>query len=101
MLDVYYTHLAKIWHKESMTIGKASAFKTYYDARNPLVVHLKYRTPLEVKPYMQRLLKSNFKSSLRFVFYFRFNYFFSMWKGYFSALIWAKKNKKLTIKHFI
>ena len=39
---LFYTPYAKIWHKESMTIGKTSPFKTYYNTRNTLVLRLKY-----------------------------------------------------------
>lgn len=42
---IMYTPYAKIWHKDSMTIGKDSAFKAYYDARNPMLVILLHKTP--------------------------------------------------------
>lgn len=42
---IFYTPYAKIWHKESMTIGKDSAFKAYCDARNPMLVVLKQKSP--------------------------------------------------------
>lgn len=99
--SIYYTPFAKIWHKESMTIGKTSPFKAYYDARNPLIVHLKYRKPEEVKPYMRRQLKSQIRASFKYLLKLKTSYFLAIWKGYFSALVWAKKNNLLTLKHFI
>ncbi len=99
--SIYYTPFAKIWHKESITIGKTSSFKAYYDARNPLIVHLKYRKPKEVQIYMRRQIKFQIKSSVKYLLKLKLSHFMATWKGYFSALLWAKKNNKLTIKHFI
>jgi GT2 family glycosyltransferase len=99
--SIYYTPFAKIWHKESMTIGKTSSFKTYYDARNPLIVHLKHRKPREVQIYMRRQIKFQIRSSIKYLLKLKFSYFTAIWSGYFSALFWARKNNKLTIKHFI
>ena len=42
---IMYTPYAKIWHKESMTIGAVSPLKTFYDARNPMLVILLHKPP--------------------------------------------------------
>ena len=55
---IYYAHQAKIWHKDSMTIGKSSPFKAFYDVRNSLVVRLKHRDAQYLKKYIPWYLKN-------------------------------------------
>jgi len=98
---IFYAPKAKIWHKESMTIGKSSAFKTYYDARNPLIVHLKHRSPTEVRPIMHRQLNALFWSSAKNLVKLKWAYLSANWRGFLSALSWGLKNRKITLKHFI
>jgi len=98
---IYYTPKAKIWHKDSFTIGKSSPFKLYFDCRNPLIVHLKHRKAKQVKTFMHKTLKNNITLSFRHLSKFHFIHFLAIWKGFFSAIFWGIKNKKLTIKHFI
>lgn len=50
-----YTPKAIIWHKESMTIGKQSAFKAYYDAKNPPIVIARYQS----RKYFKKFIKSH------------------------------------------
>jgi GT2 family glycosyltransferase len=42
---IMYAHKARLWHRESMTLGKMSARKAYYDARNPIVAVMKNCEP--------------------------------------------------------
>lgn len=51
--QIWFAHQAKLWHKESMTIGKRSPLKAYYDARNPLVVIMKNCEPEVVRKYLR------------------------------------------------
>jgi hypothetical protein len=50
-----YTPKAIIWHKESMTIGKQSAFKAYYDAKNPPIVIARHQS----RKYFKKFIKSH------------------------------------------
>jgi GT2 family glycosyltransferase len=97
---IYYTPYAKIWHKDSMTIGKVSAFKAYYDARNPMLVILKHK-PADFfrKFFWQQFWLGTVRSSLLYLKRFKINISFRIWQGFFSAVFWGLKNKKLTFKH--
>jgi GT2 family glycosyltransferase len=92
---IMYTPKAKLWHKESMTIGKTSAFKAYYDARNPLIIHMKYRKKSEYMSVLKMRLKGNLRSSYRYLLKGRISHLFSIWRGFFSAIAWGLKNKRL------
>lgn len=99
---IYYTPFAKIWHKESMTIGKNSAFKAYYDARNPMLVVLIHREADFFRKYFwQHFKKGVMRSSLVTLKKIRPNVALSIWKGFISGISWGIKNKKFTIHHFI
>jgi GT2 family glycosyltransferase len=97
---IYYTPYAKIWHKDSMTIGKVSAFKAYYDARNPLLVILKHK-PAEYfrKFFWWQFWYGTVKASLVFLKRFKLKISIKIWQGFFSALLWGLKNRKITFKH--
>jgi GT2 family glycosyltransferase len=97
---IYYTPLAKIWHKDSMTIGKVSAFKAYYDARNPILVILRHKSPDFFKIFFRWHLKTRIiRTSLIYIKQLKIKISFKTWQGFFSALIWGIKNKKITFKH--
>ncbi|MBN1252551.1 MAG: glycosyltransferase family 2 protein [Bacteroidales bacterium] len=98
---IMYSPGSKIWHKESMTIGKQSAFKAFFDARNPMIVVMKYKSPEFFKRYFwQHFKKDIFRNSLVRIKKFRLRVAWSIWMGFFSGLIWGFKNKKLSFKHF-
>lgn len=99
---IVYTPYAKIWHKESMTIGKASAFKLFYDSRNPMLVILKHKSP----DYFRKFFWLHFRedivhTSLVVLKRLRFGVFFSIWAGFFSGIFWGIKKRKFTLRHFI
>jgi GT2 family glycosyltransferase len=97
---IYYTPYAKIWHKDSMTIGKVSAFKAYYDARNPMLVILKHKPADFFRKYFWWHLKiRTFRASLVYLKQFKIGISLKTWQGFFSALIWGIKNRKITFKH--
>ncbi|MFX0132345.1 MAG: glycosyltransferase family 2 protein [Candidatus Hodarchaeota archaeon] len=99
---IMYTPYAKIWHKDSMTIGKKSAFKAYYDARNPMLVVLLHKSPQFFRRYFWFHLRKNvFKSSLVSIRQLRIAVTFRKWQGFFSTILWGIKNKKFTLMHFI
>lgn len=91
---IMYTPYAKLWHKESMTIGKTSAFKAYYDARNPIIIHLKHRKKEQFKAYYKIRFKSLLSSTVISFLKLRWGIAFANIRGLSSALIWAVKNKK-------
>lgn len=100
---IMYTPYAKIWHKDSMTIGKTSPLKAFYDARNPMIVILKHKPPSFFKRYFWLHFRNDiFKSSLKLIIKkFEFKKAYKIWAGFFSALHWGLKNKKFTLRHFI
>jgi GT2 family glycosyltransferase len=98
---IYYTPHAKIWHKESMTIGKSSAFKTYYDVRNPFIFRLKYKDEEYIKRYSRYYLK--FKVAKPFInnlIKFRIHYSYVIISAFISAIKWGILNKKLKLSYF-
>jgi len=92
---IMYTPNAKLWHKESMTIGKTSPFKAYYDARNPLIIHMKYRSRIQYMKIIRMRLLQHIRSLPKQLIKGRFGIVFSTWKGFFSAMNWGIKNKRL------
>jgi len=100
---IFYTPKAKIWHKESMTIGKTSPLKEYYNARNPMLVILKHKSPEFFKRYFwNHFRKSVVKQSVKvIVLKGEFLKALKIWQGFLSGLKWGIKNRSFTIKHFI
>ena len=96
-----YTPYAKIWHKESMTIGKNSSFKAYFDARNPIIIHLKYRETKEFKRFFYIKVKTLIKSIPKQLFKLKWKHIFANLGGIISAIIWGLRNRKLSLKHLI
>lgn len=99
---VFYTPKAKIWHKESMTIGKNSAFKAFYDARNPMLVILKHRPPDYFRRYFWRHFRRGvFRTSLVQLKQLRPWVGLRIWQGFLSGIYWGLRNKQFTLRHFI
>lgn len=99
---LFYTPYAKIWHKESMTIGKQSAFKAFYDARNPMLVILKHQPPAYFRRYFWFHFKREvFRASLVEVKKLKPWVGVRIWQGFISGLLWGVKNKKFTLQHFL
>ncbi|MEI7484844.1 MAG: glycosyltransferase family 2 protein [Ignavibacteriota bacterium] len=97
---IMFTPHAKLWHKESMTIGKHSPAKLYFDARNPMIVLMKYLDPKAFKKYFWlHLKKDTLRASFVNVKHHHFRIALNIWFGFFSGIMWGIKNKKLTLKH--
>lgn len=97
---IYYTPFAKLWHKDSMTMGKVSAFKAYYDARNPMLVILKHKSAdFFRKFFWWYFRKSIFRASIVYAKNLKFNISFKVWQGFFSALLWGIKSRRLHFRH--
>jgi len=97
---IMYTPHAQLYHKESMTLGKTSAKKAYYDARNPLIVIMKHRPKEFFLKYIRyyfirQLLIPSFKIAIKQLQFYKA---WMMWKGFFSAMIWYSKNRHLCFK---
>ena len=92
---IMFTPYAKIWHKDSMTIGKSSPFKAYFDARNPLIVQMKYRKKEEYLPVIEARRKQYLKSIPKLIMRGRVKFAWKMWMGFRSAIQWGKNHGKL------
>lgn len=100
---IYYTPNAKLWHKDSFTIGKESALKVYYNTRNPMLVILLHKKPeffrIYFRYYFNRVV---LKTSLGFLVNEKdLKKFFSVWFGFCSGMSWGLRNKKFRLSHFI
>jgi GT2 family glycosyltransferase len=96
----FYTPLAKIWHKESMTLGRSSPLKAYYDTRNPLIVIMKYKSRQFYRKYRNwHFWNVVIIPSAKGIFK-KFDLYraWMIWKGYFSAKIWLIKNRAFCFK---
>jgi hypothetical protein len=98
---IMYTPAARLWHKESMTIGKKSASKAYYDARNPMLVILKHRSPEYFRQYFWQQLGKTFKGFLVSCKQRRFDVAFRKISGLLSGLGWGFRQRAFSRRHFI
>jgi GT2 family glycosyltransferase len=99
---VMYTPAAKLWHKDSMTIGKQSSFKAYFDARNPMLVILKHKTADYFRRYFWHHFVINvFRRSLVSIKKGRILHALKIWQGFLSGLIWGFKTGRFTMRHFV
>jgi GT2 family glycosyltransferase len=91
----FYTPDAKIWHKESMTLGRTSPLKAYYDTRNPLIVIMKHKSKSFYIKYLKwHIWNIVFIPSLKgIVKGFELKRAWLIWKGFFSAISWLVKNR--------
>ncbi|HNX01109.1 MAG TPA: glycosyltransferase family 2 protein [Candidatus Cloacimonadota bacterium] len=98
---IFYTPYAKLWHKVSMTIGKYSPLKAYYDARNPMIVILMYKSPQFFKRFFRDYVKRIVISSLKNLRKLQIRMAFNQCRGLCSGILWGFKNHKFTWSHFI
>jgi GT2 family glycosyltransferase len=99
---IMYTPFAKLWHKVSMTIGKDSPFKAFYDAKNPMLVVLLHKSPQFFKKYFWLHVRSDIvHDSMVFLKRGKVTNALARWQGFFSGIKWGFKNKKLSMRHFI
>lgn len=97
---IYFTPHAKIWHKESMTIGKSSPFKIYYDTRNTLILKFKYKDDIFLRKYFKYYFKTFFlKPLIKNFLKLKFKYCFATLSGFISAMNWGIRNKRFKIKY--
>lgn len=98
---IMYTPHARLWHKESMTIGKKSAYKAYYDARNPMLVILKHKSPRFFRRYFWHQFRKTAKGFVVSCKQLQFDVAASRVKGLLAAISWGMKQKKFSRRHFI
>jgi len=99
--SIYFAPGAKIWHKVSMTIGKTSAFKTYYDVRNNFVVRLKHKNKDYLKRYFQWYLRNLvIRPVIVNTAKLKWNHSINILSGFFSAVGWGIKNGKIGLRGF-
>lgn len=98
---ILYTPDARLWHKESMTLGKKSPKKAYYDARNPLIVILIHRPPSFFRRYFRRHLVATLAAAAASAARLRMGASLRSIQGLASGIWWGLKNRKLTLRHLV
>ena len=99
---VYFCANAKIWHKESMTIGRTSPFKLFYDLRNTLIVIFEHKSYRQFSKYFWKSFKQQFIiGSLKHFLKGRFKHGYSSVTGFLSGFFWVMRSGKISIRHFI
>ena len=98
---IYYTYKAFLFHKESMTIGKTSAEKEYYNARNSMIVILKHKDPFFLNDIYGIIFYRVIYKSLKSIYKFQFKIAFFVIIGFVSGLNGGLATKKFTLEHFI
>lgn len=85
---VFFCSDAVIWHKESMTIGKSSSFKLYYDVRNTLLVIYFHKTRNQFINYFWKSFKQSFvKGTLKNLIKCKFGHSFACFTGFISGCL--------------
>ena len=92
---IFYTPEAKLWHKDSITIGKRSPFKAYFDFRNPLIVHMKHRKFSDYQYFYKARRRYLLITIARSILRLNFKYALKSIQGFTSALRWGLRNKKI------
>jgi len=98
---IMYTPKAKLWHKESMTLGKASPKKAYYDARNPMLVLMLHRSPEFFRQFFRDHVRRSMRALVRRGAKLHWATSWSIAQGLASGIAWGFRNKKLTLQHFL
>ncbi len=99
---IVYTPKARVWHRVSMTLGKDSALKAYYDARNPMLVILLHKPAHFFRRYFWHYLRRDIvRSSLVYLKRGRPGPAIAKWKGMLSGLDWGLRSRLFTLRHFI
>lgn len=99
---IMYTPFAKLWHRVSVTIGKASGLQAYYDAKNPMLVVLLHKTPQFFRRYFWfHLRRDVVRGSLVSLKQGRMATALAKWQGFFAGITWGIRNKKISRQHFL
>jgi GT2 family glycosyltransferase len=88
--DIYVVPQSKVYHKESMSIGKNSTMKTYYMTRNRLLFMRRHTSGLtKISWVIFFLLLSIPKNTLQFLIKGEFDHLKAFWGGF----LWHLKHK--------
>ncbi len=98
---ILYTPEARLWHKESMSLGKTSPRKAFYDARNPMIVIMRHRPPEFFRRYFRQHLRRVGWDVVRHSARFRWSHALANARGLASGVWWGLKQGKLTVRHFV
>jgi GT2 family glycosyltransferase len=98
---IMYVPQARLWHKVSMTLGKSSSKKAYYDARNPMLVVLLHQSPEFFRRYFRHHTGQMLVTALRSIKNLRVDNAYMTIRGYLSGIAWALKNRRLTAQYFL
>ncbi|UCG92249.1 MAG: glycosyltransferase family 2 protein [candidate division WOR-3 bacterium] len=99
---IVYTPNAKLWHRVSVTIGKASGLQAYYDAKNPMLVVLLHKSPHFFRRYFWfHLRRDVIRGSLVSLKQGKMATALAKWQGFFACITWGMKNKKVSLRHFV
>jgi GT2 family glycosyltransferase len=91
---IYYTPEAKIWHKESMKLGKASPLKLYYDTRNPIIAIFKHMDAEFCRRYLRYYFRDRVAIPIVWnLLKLRLRHVWAIKTGFLSFLLWLTLNK--------
>lgn len=93
---IKYTPEARLWHKDSVTIGKNSPFKIYFDFRNPLIAHMKHREYEDFQYFFKNKRRYLLLIIYRNLKKLRLYYVHRSIRGFLSALRWGLKHRKIS-----
>jgi GT2 family glycosyltransferase len=89
---IYFTPEAKIWHKESMQLGKASPRKLFYDTRNPIIAIFKHMDMEFCHRYFNIYWRENvLKPIIRYCIRLKPAFAWEIGRGFASFAIWYIK----------
>lgn len=99
-IKMFYTPFAKLWHKESMTIGKKSSLKGYYDTRNPIILiylhkNSKYFKRFILYHFWSHVIKASIKA---IILDFNLKKFFKIWLGFYDGCIFTIRKNSTVYK---
>jgi GT2 family glycosyltransferase len=86
---IYYQSSALVMHKESMSIGKTSPLKVYYNNRNRVMFMRRNTKPFELACFVFYLILLTIPKN---IFTFLFKRQFQHLKAFVNAMIWNIKN---------
>lgn len=90
---IWYAHQARLWHRESMVLGKSSPRKVFFDTRNSLVAVMKNCEPQVVKSYLRtKIFKVLLPVIMKYLCRGRLGLSLALAKGLISAGLWRLKN---------
>jgi GT2 family glycosyltransferase len=95
---IFVVPASKIYHKESMSIGKNSTLKTYYMTRNRLLFMRRHTSGVEKISWMIFFLVFSIpKNSISFLMRMEIDHLKAFWKGFFWNLTHRRDGKQFNL----